>query len=104
MDYINYFIEYISSFFFEPTVNYLKLNDFIFQEKIDDKQVDNLVNQVMTEIKVEKQYIKLRKRYDVFVDSFVEKIEEENKNYNDKNDNDKNDNDNDSGGMVPMLA
>ena len=102
MDYINYFIEYISSFFFEPTVNFLKLNDVILEEKIDDTQVDNLINQVMTEIKVEKQYIKLRKRYDVFLDSFVEKIEEENKNYNDKNN--KNDNDNDSGGMVPMLA
>lgn len=93
MDYINDFIDYVSSFLHEPSITYTNLNDkILFEEKIDESEIDNFINQVRNEIKVEKEYIKLKKRYDIFLDSFNEEIEEEN------------DNDNDQNGMVPMLA
>lgn len=102
------FIDYIKTFFTNEENKYLHVdklyNDKYISFKIDEKEVDNLINEVKDEIKFDKEFLILENRYNILVKEIKEmEVEKKTLDEEEEDEDDNNNNKPDSGELVPVL-
>jgi hypothetical protein len=96
-------IDYVSDSFIYPYLsgknepNYVYKNNFLLEyNDVNSEDVENLLNEVKYEIKVDKEIKELEKRYEVLLEDYLKSEETYTSNDNNNSSNNQ--------GCVPMLA
>jgi hypothetical protein len=87
-------IDYIKTFFYKNDILYI--DNQLYNNKIDDIEIDNLINEMKEEIKFDKEFLVLEHRYKKLVKE-IEEIEEQKnieKEIEDKDEDEEDDNNN----------
>lgn len=98
MEYIESFFENISNIFYKKQNNDILLN-INENTKIDENEINKLIEEVKYEIKLENDYKILENRYKILIQNNIE----EDIKCVENNDEDKNDDDDNNDGMIPIL-
>ena len=98
MEYIESFFENISNIFYKKQNNDILLN-INENTKIDENEINKLIEEVKYEIKLENDYKILENRYKILIHNDID----EDIKYTENNDEDKNDDDDNNDGMIPIL-
>lgn len=103
------FVYYIKTFFYKNhELNNLYEDKYISFNKIDDVEVDNLINEMKNEIKFDKEFVELEYRYKKLVkeiDELEVKKKLDKEEYSDEEEDEEDDNDNkpNSGELIAVM-
>ena len=70
--------------------------------KIDDIEIDNLINEIQNDIKFDKEYLELENRYNILVED-IKEIEENKKTDEEDDENDNQNNKPNNGELIAIL-